>query len=141
MTALLNSKIYQNFKNMMWDGRLVLYDWPLEDGHAHCDYIQELMELQAEVKSKYIITVQAPKMEGKHDDRADALARMVWAASQNMSNFKYVATANQARIPARHQLSSRQMAQGMLRARQGATSPDRRPQVPMRSMMGGRRGR
>ena len=75
---------FKNFKDMMWDKRLVLFDYPIPDGQGHCDYIQELLELQAEVQSKYVISVEAPKIEGKHDDRSDALVRMVWAASQKL---------------------------------------------------------
>jgi hypothetical protein len=91
MTKIVNSEIYNNFKNMMWDNRLVLYDFPKENNDSHCSYIQELLELQAEQHTKYIISVEAPKVEGKHDDRSDALARMIWIASQKISNQAYFA--------------------------------------------------
>jgi len=78
-----NSEVYHNFKNMMMDRKLVLYNFPLASGEEYCEYIQELMELQAEYKSKYVVKVQAPNIEGKHDDLSDALARMVWVASNN----------------------------------------------------------
>ena len=87
MTDRLNSQIYQNLKTMLWDRRLRLYDWPIPEDPSdglHCEYIQELLELQAEYKSKYIVVVQAPQSEGKHDDLSDALARMVWVASQKV---------------------------------------------------------
>jgi len=83
--------MYQNFKDMMFDKRLVLYNWPLEPGQEYCHYIQELLELQAEVKSKYVTLVQAPQVAGKHDDHADALVRMVMAASQGMAKYGSVA--------------------------------------------------
>ena len=62
---------------------IVLYDFPIPDDQEHSAHIAELLELQAEVISKYIIKVEAPKMNGKHDDFADALVRMVWVATQN----------------------------------------------------------
>ena len=86
MTKQLTSQMFQNFKDMMLDKRLVLYDWPVPNGEEHAEYLQELLELQAEVISKYIILVSAPNMDGKHDDYADALARMVWVATQKAGN-------------------------------------------------------
>jgi len=79
----LSSQVFQNFKNLMLDRKLVLFDSPIPDGQDHCEYIQELTELQAEVLSKYIVKVEAPKTDGKHDDFSDALVRMVWSATQN----------------------------------------------------------
>jgi hypothetical protein len=90
-TPQLNSQMYQNFKDMMFDRRLVLYDWPIPDGDAHCAYITELLELQAEYKSKYVTVVEAPKMAGKHDDHADSLVRMIWSASQNLGKGSSIA--------------------------------------------------
>lgn len=90
MTQNLVSEVYQTFKDMMNDRRLVLYDWPKPDGpdgHQHCPVITELLELQAEYKSKYITLVQAPQIKGKHDDLPDALVRMVWLATQSLSRY------------------------------------------------------
>lgn len=83
----LISEYFQNFKNLMLDRKLVLYDWPIPADGDHSPHILELLELQAEVLSKYVIKVEAPQMEGKHDDYSDALVRMVWAATQNSSKF------------------------------------------------------
>lgn len=82
-TPAVNSEFFQNFKNMMWDKRLVLYDYPHAEGQEHSGYILELLELQAEIKTKYRTDVEAPNMDGKHDDRADALVRSVWLATQH----------------------------------------------------------
>jgi len=90
-TPQVNSQMYQNFKDMMFDHRMVLYDWPIPQGQTHCLYINELLELQAEFKSKYVTNVEAPKVSGKHDDHADALVRMVWAASQAMGKGATIA--------------------------------------------------
>ena len=82
-TRNLSSQMFQNFKNLMLDKKMTLYDWPIPDGDDHSAHIAELLELQAEFISKYIIKVEAPKVEGKHDDLSDALVRMVWVATNN----------------------------------------------------------
>lgn len=86
-TGPLSSQVYRNFKDHLFDRKIVLYDWPIpaDKSGEHCGYIQELLELQQKRRSKYIIEVEAPKSTGKHDDRSDALARMIWAASQAKS--------------------------------------------------------
>ena len=81
-TRQLSSQMFQNFQNMMLDKKLILFDCP-EDGEDHSAYLTELLELQAEYVSKYIVKVEAPNLEGKHDDFADALVRMVWCATLN----------------------------------------------------------
>lgn len=93
MTKNLSSQIYQNFKDMMWDDRLRLYDNKDADQEGHAPYLAELLELQAEVQSKHIIIVEAPQVQGKHDDMSDALTRMVWIASQQMSKPRYLSGA------------------------------------------------
>lgn len=108
------SQIFKNFKDLMYEHRLMLYDdMPDQDktglseesfreameaaeaGEAKqqgpISYLQELLELQATVKSKYVIEVEAPKVMGKHDDRSDALVRMVWLAAQKLGNIGYIA--------------------------------------------------
>lgn len=82
-TRNLSSQMFQNFKNLMLDKKMVLYDWPLPEGEDHSAHIAELLELQAEFISKYIIKVEAPNIEGKHDDLSDALIRMVWTATNH----------------------------------------------------------
>ena len=82
-TRNLSSQMFQNFKNLMLDKKMVLYDWPVPDGEEHSAHIAELLELQAEYISKYIIKVEAPNIEGKHDDLSDSLVRMVWVATNN----------------------------------------------------------
>jgi len=97
-TRMLSSQMFQNFKDQMLDQRLVLYDWPVPDGEDHCAYIQELLELHAEVVSKYIIRVEAPQVEGKHDDLSDALMRMVWCATQN-ANKQHTVIGHRRGVP------------------------------------------
>lgn len=82
-TRNLSSQMFQNFKNLMYDKKIVLYDWPIPDGDEHSPHIAELLELQAEYISKYIVKVEAPNIDGKHDDLSDALVRMAWVATNN----------------------------------------------------------
>jgi intein/homing endonuclease len=94
MTKQITSQMFQNFKDMMWDERLELYDKPnAENTNQHEAYLNELMELQSTVHSKNLITVEAPQVDGKHDDMSDALVRMVWIASQNVGKQKMIYTA------------------------------------------------
>ena len=67
-----------------------MYNWPLTEGEDFAPHIQELLELEQEVVSKYIVKVQAPNIGGKHDDMSDAIARMVWCASQDSTRVKKI---------------------------------------------------
>lgn len=123
MNKALTSQMFQNFKDMMWDEKLVLYDWPRKPGEDHCPYIEELFELQAEYHSKYIITVEAPNIEGKHDDMSDALVRMVWLASNRLSKNIHMAGARKIAgpvLPAYNRVAVRrkQLQSGSVEARQ-----------------------
>ena len=89
-TDKTNSDVYQNFKNQMYDRKLKLFNFPVPRDEELCEYLQELTELQAEQKSKYIIKVFAPQVEGKHDDLSDALVRMVWCATVSENKHKVV---------------------------------------------------
>lgn len=91
MTKPLTSQMFHNFKSMMWDKRIALYDWPKAQNEEHCGYIKELFELQARYHSKYITTVEAPNIDGKHDDASDALVRMVWLAANRLLKQPYLA--------------------------------------------------
>lgn len=141
MTRNLNSDIFRNFKDMMWDKRIVLYDWPLpkEEGKNHCPYIAEMLELQADYHSKYIVEVHAPKIEGKHDDMSDALVRMVWLASQHMSKPKYISQGRTVpQLVRRRRPNSGEQRKSIMRARRMGSSPDRQMS---RSRKGHIRGR
>lgn len=81
-TKNLTSQMFHNLKNLMFDSKLKLYNEKTEDS-IHSHYIQELLGLQATQVSKYIIQVEAPQVEGKHDDMSDALVRMCWLASKD----------------------------------------------------------
>ena len=85
MDKALVSKMFQNFKDLMWDKRVVLYNFPIPVGEKHSALIKEMLELQAVYHSKYVTTVEAPNIEGKHDDMSEALVRMVWLAANRMT--------------------------------------------------------
>ena len=93
MTKILTSQMFQNFKDLMWDRKLSLYDRPNADTEGSEPYLQELLELQAKVESKHVVTVEAPQTQGKHDDMSDAIVRMVWLASNNIGKEKYISGA------------------------------------------------
>jgi len=92
MTKNFTSDLYQNFKSLMWDKKIALYDNPNASETGHAEYLNELLELQAKVHSKHVITVEAPQVKGKHDDMADALVRMVWLCSKHFGKQKYFAS-------------------------------------------------
>lgn len=102
------SQMWQSFKMVMFNRQLSLYDWPIpelataETGSVrHSPIISELLELQASSNGKNIITVEAPKISGKHDDVSDSLARSI------MLVMEYV------RInPGAFESSERHMSQG-----------------------------
>ena len=102
----------------MLDKKLILFDSP-DDGEDHSPYLTELLELQAEYVSKYIVKVEAPNLEGKHDDLSDALVRMVWCATVNCSKQNSFAGVSTPRGGV-----SRFGRQPMRRTK-GGTHPDR----------------
>lgn len=119
------SRIWKNFKDMIFDQRLSLYDWPILPDKLHCDYIQELLELQEEWRSKYIIIVQAPKVRGKHDDASDALARMIWLASQKLGKGGYIAKPRGGPVQMDPRTSARLDRVARMKAYQGGSHPSR----------------
>lgn len=135
MTKNLASDIFQNFKHLMWDQRVVLYDWPIPDGQRHSPHITELLELQAEQQSKHVVSVEAPNMEGKHDDLSDALVRMVWVACENMTKPKHISRPGQGSMGGGTGLPSRGLGYTSTRQRLGRTgsSPDRMATKSQRS--------
>jgi hypothetical protein len=137
-TRALTSQIYQNFKDMMLDQRVSLYDWPIPDGAEHCAYIEELLELQAEMVSKYVILVEAPQVDGKHDDYSDALVRMVWLATNNISKPRVFGQGRGARNRSQRgtMVSPSVIAGNKKKALLGGSHPSRQPKTMRR--LGGR---
>lgn len=82
------SKMYKAFQQMMLHEAAILYDYILDDRDVvseHAPYINELLELEADKRSKNITLVEAPEIEGKHDDFADALVRSFWLSLNSMT--------------------------------------------------------
>jgi hypothetical protein len=94
-TRDMTSKIYQTTKMLLFDGRLVLYDYPIPDRAAeegkHSPLISELLALQATQVSKNTVLVEAPKKRNAHDDVSDALVRSVWLSAKAMFDQKHAA--------------------------------------------------
>lgn len=86
------SQAYQNAKMMMYNRQLSIYDYPVpdvtgsieSDKRVHSPFISEILELQATAGGKNIITVEAPKVSGKHDDMSDAFIRSLLLASEHI---------------------------------------------------------
>lgn len=83
-TDTLNSNVYQNLLATMISSGLRL---PEEEERTvegkptkESDLVLEVLSLQSQQKSKYLVKVQAPDRKGAHDDRSDGLARMVYVA-------------------------------------------------------------
>jgi len=86
-TRQFNSSLYQNFMMLCIDRKLRLFN---EKPNAEDDdpVIDELLKLQVTQFSKNVISVQAPKIQGQHDDRADAIMRSIWLASEALKHGK-----------------------------------------------------
>ena len=98
-TRDVNSKMFQVFKSFMLDHKLKLYDYPLPGAGSpvkHSPFISEFLSLQAEMISKNIIIVSAPKKGAYHDDMSDAYVRAVWLTAERMGNLKHLSTGVQA---------------------------------------------
>jgi hypothetical protein len=120
------SKMFQNAKMLMYDGRLRLYDYPIperaRDGERHSDLILELFALQATLKTKYMVNVQAPQKHGSFDDSADAYVRAVSLSSEFLENQKHAATGSLfSRDPTYTTMTPRRYQ--MMRARRHGVSP------------------
>ncbi len=91
-----SSKIYQAAKSFILDSSLRLYDYPIperaqEGQEKHSPLIAELLRLEAKQVSKNIVLVEAPQVEGVHDDLSDALVRSVWLSIDVLTNQKHAA--------------------------------------------------
>lgn len=96
------SYMYKTFKDMMWAEKLSLYNWEEDTDNPQtgrildannnelCGYLEELLTLQETRVSEKIAKVEAPRRDGLHDDRSDALVRMVWLAAQKLGSKKYM---------------------------------------------------
>lgn len=149
-TKQLSSQVFQNFKDLMYERKVVLYDWPVVDSSspdsAHSIHINELLELQQEVQSKYLIVVEAPQTRGKFDDMSDALVRMVWEATQHLGKRKYIAgnmgrrtAASGGQSESGYMDTAKAQKKARVMSRLGGSSPDRQRSAINRNAARGRR--
>jgi hypothetical protein len=86
-----SSKIFQSAKMFLYDGKLVLYDYPAEPGSKkHSPLIQEMLTLQARQISKNLVLVEKPKKAGARDDMSDALVRSIWLSTETLLHQKHI---------------------------------------------------
>lgn len=82
----LNSSVYQMFLSCLLSRTLRIPEGEstFVNGVETNDsiLIKEILSLQAEQRSKYIIKVHAPERKGEHDDLSDSTARMVFIAHE-----------------------------------------------------------
>lgn len=90
------SRMFQLAKLLMYDRRLVLYDYPIPKGSKHSPFLHELLTLQAKQISKNLVLVEAPPVAGAHDDISDAFVRAVWLSAERLSHVKLAARGNLA---------------------------------------------
>ena len=88
----LNSEIYSSLGLLIAENNIQLpvpHEY-FKDGIAYPEaevFVKELFNLEETQHSKYVITVEAPPVEGMHDDQSDSLARMAFCASKFKSNY------------------------------------------------------
>jgi len=100
-TPYESSQMYQTFKMLMYNKQISLYDHPrtmfegVDKTAKHSPLISELLQLQATMSAKNVISVEAPNAPGKHDDMSDALARSIYLASEYLKDSsKYISVVN-----------------------------------------------
>lgn len=89
-TAAESSACYGNARFLMYAHQLGVYDYPIPEQSSgieleenlHSPHIVELLELQASSGGKNITIVEAPKVQGKHDDFSDSFVRSCMLASE-----------------------------------------------------------
>ena len=83
---IMNSQMYQTFMTCMISNELRLPDGDAahtkEGVENDSELVTELLTLQAEQKSKYLIKVSAPERKGMHDDMSDSTSRAIFLANE-----------------------------------------------------------
>lgn len=120
-TDSLNSEVYQILLTTMISKKLRMPEGPVsmvnEIKRHDSALVEELLTLQAEQKSKYMIRVFAPERDDQHDDLSDSFARMVFIANEYQSkSFSHNITSqgggrgiNPALISRRYELKKAQL--------------------------------
>jgi intein/homing endonuclease len=138
-TRDLRSRIFQAAKLLMFDQKVVLYDWPLDAAHGskHSPLIEEMLSLQAEQISHNQVLVQAPQIQGAHDDMSDALVRAIWLTLQRLQNTPHMPRGTNPMGPAAGPITSRQYQMGRMRTH-GAFSERMAPRGGRNPLLRGR---
>lgn len=91
-----SSLMYNAVKQLVYHEKLWLYNYPCNLNSTDERYkslknsfhIQELLELEAKIEGKTMVVVEAPQVNGKHDDFSDAFVRAVWLCMQAVGKNK-----------------------------------------------------
>lgn len=88
----LNSEIYSSLGLLIAENNLQIpvHEDYFKNGIAFPEsdiFIKELFNLEETQHSKYVVTVEAPPVEGMHDDQSDSLARMAYFATKFKANY------------------------------------------------------
>lgn len=86
VTDILNDNMYNVWKNLYGNQ---LIEFPNDN-----ILISEILQLEAERKSKAKVSVRAPNKRGAHDDIADACARAIWEAYNYTKGGSNTSTGN-----------------------------------------------
>jgi len=94
----LKSKYYNNFKLMMLDKKLRLFNTgeivDQKTGEQEdCVYLKELKRLQKKSYSNNLVVVSKSEVTGHQDDFSDALVRSVWVATENLEKASRIASS------------------------------------------------
>jgi hypothetical protein len=105
-TDQLNSQVFQLLLTSFLSSAIRLPEGEMQmvagERNNDSDLVKEILSLQAEQKSKYIISVHAPDREGEHDDRSSSLARMVYLAQEYKNKGLIHSVADQASVNVMH---------------------------------------
>jgi hypothetical protein len=127
-TNIEKTTMFEAWKQMMYYEKHIMYNYPIPPDKKYAEYIQELLELEARKVSKHITDVQAPKIQGKHDDFSDAYIRSSWLCMEHIdTSKKYFAgrpSGNAAGLSAQQASARHPMFQ------YGMAADPRRRQIP-----------
>jgi len=140
----LNSYVYQNLLTLFVGGEIMLPEGdPIEiNGRLEkdSDLVREILTLQAETRSKYIVRVDHPDREGMHNDQSDALSRAALLAVEyrNKGFGNLVSTAGQSVASSTMMNARASRRSEILKASLGRPSSGYMSRVMQRGSMGAR---
>lgn len=133
------SQIFQTTKMLMFSHQLGIYDYPLPEMSVdtgqvrHSPHVTELLELQATSGGKNIVLVEAPNIQGKHDDFSDAWVRSNFLAAEYVRANPGALDVASAVIPVPRPLSTAgYLSAQRMRARMHGGPPRERTPIRVR---------